>query len=145
KSAAAIIEAFEDGRNRIHALNARYSRRPILGAAGDLGHSSLFQRHSRRAAMTTVLMECIQNYVAKYGYAAPQKKSRRMKRAALYSRVSTYDQNPQTQILDLRQMAAQRGYAIVKEYTDKISGVKAKRPGLDAMMADARRGQFDVV
>jgi DNA invertase Pin-like site-specific DNA recombinase len=68
-----------------------------------------------------------------------------MKRAALYSRVSTYDQNPQTQILDLRQMAAQRGYAIVKEYTDKISGVKAKRPGLDAMMADARRGQFDVV
>src|SRR5664280_3233677 len=68
-----------------------------------------------------------------------------MTRAALYSRVSTYDQNPQTQILDLRQMAAQRGYAIVKEYTDKISGVKAKRPGLDAMMADARRGQFDVV
>jgi DNA invertase Pin-like site-specific DNA recombinase len=64
-----------------------------------------------------------------------------MKRAALYSRVSTYDQNPQTQILDLRQMAAQRGYTIVKEYTDKISGVKAKRPGLDAMMADARRGQ----
>ena len=68
-----------------------------------------------------------------------------MKRAALNSRVSTYDQTPQTQILDLRQMAAQRGYAIVKEYTDKISGVKAKRPGLDAMMADARRGQFDVV
>jgi DNA invertase Pin-like site-specific DNA recombinase len=68
-----------------------------------------------------------------------------MKRAALYSRVSTYDQNPQTQILDLRQMAAQRGYTIVKEYTDKISGLKAKRPGLDAIMADARRGQFDVV
>jgi DNA invertase Pin-like site-specific DNA recombinase len=42
-------------------------------------------------------------------------------------------------------MAAQRGYVIVKEYTDKISGTKAKRPGLDAMMADARRGQFDVV
>ena len=52
-----------------------------------------------------------------------------MKRAALNSRVSTYDQNPQTQILDLRQMAAQRGYTIVKEYTDKISGVKAKRQG----------------
>jgi len=27
--------------------------------------------------MTTVLMECIQNYVAKYGYAAPKPKSRR--------------------------------------------------------------------
>ena len=42
-------------------------------------------------------------------------------------------------------MAAQRGYEIVQEYTDRISGVKARRPGLDRMMADARRGKFDVV
>ena len=27
--------------------------------------------------MTTVLMECIQNYVAKYGSTTPQKKGRR--------------------------------------------------------------------
>jgi DNA invertase Pin-like site-specific DNA recombinase len=33
----------------------------------------------------------------------------------------------------------------VQEYTDRISGAKAKRPGLDQMMADARRGRFDVV
>ena len=68
-----------------------------------------------------------------------------MKRAALHTRVSTLDQNPETQLLDLRQMAAQRGYEIVAEFTDKISGTKAKRPGLDQMMADARRGRFDVV
>ena len=68
-----------------------------------------------------------------------------MKRAALYMRVSTVDQHPETQLLDLRQMAAQRGYEIVHEYTDRISGTKAKRPGLDQMMADARRGRFDVV
>ena len=68
-----------------------------------------------------------------------------MKRAALYMRVSTVDQHPETQLLDLRQMAAQRGYEIVHEFTDRISGAKAKRPGLDAMMAGARRGQFDVV
>ena len=68
-----------------------------------------------------------------------------MTRAALYMRVSTVDQHPETQLLDLRQMAAQRGLDIVREYTDRISGVKAKRPGLDAMMTDARRGQFDVV
>jgi DNA invertase Pin-like site-specific DNA recombinase len=42
-------------------------------------------------------------------------------------------------------MAAQRGYAIVNEYTDRISGTKVKRPGLDQMMADARRGCFDVI
>ena len=33
-----------------------------------------------------------------------------MKRAALYMRVSTVDQHPETQLYDLRQMAAQRGY-----------------------------------
>ena len=68
-----------------------------------------------------------------------------MKRAALYMRVSTVDQHLETQLLDLRQMAAQRGYEIVAEYTDKISGAKAKRPGLDQMMSDGRRGRFDVV
>ena len=68
-----------------------------------------------------------------------------MKRAALYLRVSTLDQHPETQLLDLRQMAVQRDYEIVREYTDRISGTKARRPGLDEMMADARRGRFDVV
>ena len=76
----------------------------------------------------------------------PSRRARRaVKRAALYMRVSTVDQHPETQLLDLRQMAAQRGYEIVQEYTDKISGTKAKRPGLDQMMTDARRGRFDVV
>jgi DNA invertase Pin-like site-specific DNA recombinase len=60
-------------------------------------------------------------------------------------RVSTLDQHPETQLYDLRGLAAQRGLEIVEEYTDKISGAKAKRPGLDRLMADARRGKFDVV
>ena len=51
-----------------------------------------------------------------------------MKRAALYMRVSTVDQHPETQLHDLHQMAAQRGYEIVVELTDRISGVKARRP-----------------
>jgi len=68
-----------------------------------------------------------------------------MKRAALYLRVSTLDQHPETQLYDLRQLAQQRGYEIVQEYTDKISGAKARRPGLDQLMADARHGQFQVI
>jgi DNA invertase Pin-like site-specific DNA recombinase len=68
-----------------------------------------------------------------------------MKRAALYMRVSTVDQHPETQLHDLRGLAAQRGFEIVGEYVDKISGAKAKRPGLDQLMADARRKKFDVV
>ena len=68
-----------------------------------------------------------------------------MKRAVLYMRVSSVDQHPETQLHDLRQMATQRGYQIIQEYTDRISGVKARRPGLGDLMRDARRGLFDVV
>src|SRR5271169_2793470 len=68
-----------------------------------------------------------------------------MKRAVLYTRVSSVDQHPETQLCDLRPLAAARGYEIIGEYTDTISGSKAKRPGLDQLMADARRGRFDIV
>jgi len=68
-----------------------------------------------------------------------------VKKAVLYMRVSSLDQHPETQLLDLQQMAAQRGYEVVKQYTDRISGAKARRPGLDELMHDARRGNFDVV
>jgi DNA invertase Pin-like site-specific DNA recombinase len=68
-----------------------------------------------------------------------------MKRAILYMRVSTLDQHPETQAHDLRQMAAQRGYTIQHEYRDIISGAKARRPGLDQLLADARKHRFDTV
>jgi DNA invertase Pin-like site-specific DNA recombinase len=67
------------------------------------------------------------------------------KRAALYLRVSTLDQHPETQLHDLRALALQRGLEIVGEYTDRISGTKARRPGLDELLHEARRGRFDVV
>ena len=67
------------------------------------------------------------------------------KRAVLYTRVSTVDQNLQTQLLDLEQLAAQRGYEIVRTYEDRISGAKSRRPGLEELMRDARRRRFDIV
>ena len=68
-----------------------------------------------------------------------------MKKAALYARVSTRDQHVESQLYDLRKLATQRGFE-VREYCDRgISGSKAKRPGLDALMRDARRGEFSVV
>jgi DNA invertase Pin-like site-specific DNA recombinase len=42
-------------------------------------------------------------------------------------------------------MAQQRGLEIVQRYTDRITGTRARRPGLDQRMADARRHRFDVV
>src|ERR1700760_3127578 len=68
-----------------------------------------------------------------------------MKRAVLYARVSTGDQHPETQVHDLRAMAAQRGYQVQHEYRDVISGAKARRPGLDQLLADARKHRFDTV
>jgi len=69
----------------------------------------------------------------------------RSKRVAIYTRVSTGDQHLETQLYDLREMARLRGYEIVGEYADQISGAKAKRPGLDKLMTEARRNRFDAV
>ena len=69
-----------------------------------------------------------------------------MKKAAIYCRVSTSDQHVESQLYDLRELAAQRGIEIVNEYQDcGISGTKARRPALDLLMADARRKKFSVV
>ena len=69
-----------------------------------------------------------------------------MKKCALYARVSTVEQRVQSQVYDLRQLAQQRGFEVVAEYIDEgISGSKARRPGLDALMGDARKRKFSVV
>jgi len=68
-----------------------------------------------------------------------------MKKAAIYCRVSTSDQRIESQLYDLRELAAQKGYEVVCEYADHISGSKARRHGLDALLADAHRKKFSVV
>ncbi len=64
--------------------------------------------------------------------------------AAIYVRVSTADQHNEMQLHELREYTARMGWSSV-EYSDKTSGTKAKRPGLDALMLDARARKFDVV
>lgn len=69
-----------------------------------------------------------------------------MKKAALYIRVSTTDQDPAMQLSDLRRYVQQRGFSLYKEYVDLgVSGTKASRPALDALMDGARKRLFDVV
>jgi DNA invertase Pin-like site-specific DNA recombinase len=61
-------------------------------------------------------------------------------------RVSTVDQHPETQGIELRAFANLRGYEIVREYVDQgVSGTKARRPALDKLLHEARRRPFDVV
>ena len=67
-------------------------------------------------------------------------------KAAIYARVSLPTQHISTQLLPLRELALKRDFDVVAEYEDRgISGTKARRPGLDALMAYARRRKFSVV
>src|SRR6267143_5518471 len=71
--------------------------------------------------------------------------SMKLKRVALYVRVSTGEQNADMQVNELADYAQFRKWETVETYSDKMSGAKDKRPALDRLMADAKRGKFDVV
>jgi DNA invertase Pin-like site-specific DNA recombinase len=71
-----------------------------------------------------------------------------MRKVALYARVSTKNngQDPETQLVALREYTTARGLDIVGEYVDTgISGAKDRRPELERLMQDARRRCFDAV
>lgn len=67
-------------------------------------------------------------------------------RTAIYTRVSTIQQSDEMQRRELRTFAAARGWDIAGEFSDVgWSGAKERRPGLDALMAAARKRQLDTV
>jgi DNA invertase Pin-like site-specific DNA recombinase len=67
-------------------------------------------------------------------------------KCAIYSRVSTTDQTVRMQLEELHAYCKRRRFTIVGEFSDSgISGFKESRPGLNRMMADARRRKFDAV
>ena len=69
-----------------------------------------------------------------------------MKRVALYARVSTLDQHPENQLIELRAYAKARGFENVVEYVDHgVSGAKDRRPALDRLMADVRARRVDAL
>ena len=69
-----------------------------------------------------------------------------MKRVALYARCSTLDQNPETQLVELRREATARGWEHLTEYVDHgESGAKIKRPELQRLLADVRARRINTV
>jgi len=68
-----------------------------------------------------------------------------MKRAVLYLRVSTQDQDLENQRIRLTDYCKFKEWEIVDEFTDKISGLKDRRPGLNNLLTRARKRDFDVV
>ena len=71
------------------------------------------------------------------------------KQVALYARVSTkgLGQDPEGQLISLRDYAERRGWTIVGVYVDNgYSGAKSNtRPALQRLWKDARQRKFDVV
>lgn len=70
----------------------------------------------------------------------------RVKKAGIYARVSTTDQHPEIQQRELIEYVKRRGWEKYRIYCDKgISGASEKRPALNALFEDCRRGHIDVV
>jgi DNA invertase Pin-like site-specific DNA recombinase len=68
------------------------------------------------------------------------------KRIAVYGRVSTDAQSHASQLREVRAYVRRRWpKAEVVEYLDKASGARFSREGLDAMMAEIRKGNVDVL
>jgi len=67
---------------------------------------------------------------------------------AIYARVSTSlkygRQDPETQLLPLREFCSRNGWTVIREYVDDVSAVK-KRPQFTGMLNDARRRHFDII
>ena len=67
------------------------------------------------------------------------------RRAAIYARVSTLDQEPENQLVELRRYVAARGWTAV-EFVDRgVSGTKDRRPALDRLVRDAKQRRFDAL
>ena len=72
------------------------------------------------------------------------------RRAAIYARVSTAEQVEGTsldsQVAQAEALAAGNGWHIVGRFVDEgVSGAKARRPALDALMVEIRAGTVEVV
>lgn len=71
-----------------------------------------------------------------------------MTRCAIYTRVSTGDQDTTNQLDILRDVAKLKGLTIVQEFTDDgVSGARGrdKRKGFDDLLKGATRKDFDII
>ena len=69
----------------------------------------------------------------------------RTRRAAIYARVSTFDQTTENQIMELRRYAETRGWTAYEYVDEGVSGSTDHRPALDKLLRDAKRRRFDVL
>jgi len=68
-------------------------------------------------------------------------------KVALYARVSRHDkdQNPENQLIKLREYASRHKWAVSGEFSDYASGLTPKRERFDEMYRQARARRFDAI
>jgi DNA invertase Pin-like site-specific DNA recombinase len=68
-------------------------------------------------------------------------------KVCLYARVSRVDkdQNPENQLIKLREYAQRHDWEISEVYVDYVSGAKTSRPSFDRMIKDGRARRYDAV
>ena len=68
------------------------------------------------------------------------------KSIAVYGRISTLDQNVESQLLSVRKYCSNQDWTIGKEYIDEgVSGTKDSRLALDQLKADCMKGKIRTV
>ena len=56
------------------------------------------------------------------------------------------NQSPENQLVPMKEYAKSREMEVTSEYIDHgVSGTRERRPDLDRMIADARRGKFKIL
>lgn len=66
-------------------------------------------------------------------------------RVAIYSRVSTCDQDNENQLAQLREFCQRQSYDVVSEFVDTASGGKADRSAFNKMFTGASKREFDLL
>lgn len=66
-------------------------------------------------------------------------------KAALYLRVSTDEQTVEPQRMELRDVCQRRGWTIIEEIEDQVSGAKVSRAGLDRLLGMVRKRSVQAV
>src|SRR4051812_2331362 len=66
-------------------------------------------------------------------------------RAAIYSRVSTGDQDNENQLGQLREYCQRQGWHVVAEFVDQVSGGTSNRERFQQMFVEASQRRFDIL
>jgi DNA invertase Pin-like site-specific DNA recombinase len=67
-------------------------------------------------------------------------------KVGIYARVSTKDQNTETQLMPIRDYCQRNEFEVLREYVDEgESGSKSSRPELNNLLNDMRERKFDTV